>query len=362
MPDYKLKNGEIVTVKEEDVQSFMGSKHSDEAVLIEVENALVTDAETIDADFQKGSALGADALPKEKPAPMGTVLDSVNGSLESVEKSDPADGFIIKATKSEEFKKKEENANKLRNRISKVTPLSSKGEIGFEYLGYEDKGGYIAPKLSDEDRPYEYVKFDADGQKQVYTYGVPGPLDGYNKQYKNTFEEDLKNKLGDSRYQQVKKAFDGAAAKGINLTRENLGEFIDLSLIPQSVQNKIVDGLQSNAADAFVQTLDEQERMDVTSFLGTDSFKKAVRLDKEAKQKDADDYKRQYGKTLIGEQTVMDLDTRETRTFTPVNTSFLNITGKSDLGKFKKIAENVYEQDQKDISKIVENFNSTYEN
>jgi hypothetical protein len=37
MPDYKLKNGKIVTVKEEDVQSFMNSKHGDGAVLIEAE-------------------------------------------------------------------------------------------------------------------------------------------------------------------------------------------------------------------------------------------------------------------------------------------------------------------------------------
>ena len=37
MPDYKLKNGEIVTVKEEDVQSFMNSKHGNGAVLIETE-------------------------------------------------------------------------------------------------------------------------------------------------------------------------------------------------------------------------------------------------------------------------------------------------------------------------------------
>ena len=283
------------------------------------------------------------------------------GTTLKQETSESLDGFEIKAVKSKEFKKKEENANKLRNKISKINPLNSKGSIGFEYLGFEDKGGYIAPKLEEKDRPYDYVKIDADGQKEVYKYGIPGPFDGYSKEYKNTYNQDLKNKLGESRYKQVEKAINGAAAKNIDLTKENLGEFIDLSLIPQNVQSKIVDNLQSNAADAFVQTLEEKERMDITSFLGTDSFKEAVRLDKELKQKDAEDYKRQYGKALVSEKTVMDLDTRQTRTFTPINTSFLNITGKSDLSEFKKLAENVYVKDQEDISNIVKNFDSTYE-
>ena len=283
------------------------------------------------------------------------------GTTLKQETSESLDGFEIKAVKSKEFKKKEENANKLRNKISKINPLNSKGSIGFEYLGFEDKGGYIAPKLEEKERPYDYVKNYADGQKEVYKYGIPGPFDGYSKEYKNTYNQDLKNKLGESRYKQVEKAINGAAAKNIDLTKENLGEFIDLSLIPQNVQSKIVDNLQSNAADAFVQTLEEKERMDITSFLGTDSFKEAVRLDKELKQKDAEDYKRQYGKALVSEKTVMDLDTRQTRTFTPINTSFLNITGKSDLSEFKKLAENVYVKDQEDISNIVKNFDSTYE-
>ena len=37
MPDYRLKNGKIVTVKEEDIQSFMSSKLGNGAVLIEEE-------------------------------------------------------------------------------------------------------------------------------------------------------------------------------------------------------------------------------------------------------------------------------------------------------------------------------------
>ena len=67
MPDYKLKTGRTVTVKEEDVQSFMDSKYGDGAVLIEAEETKPVKT--------KGSATGVDALPGKKITPLGTVLD-----------------------------------------------------------------------------------------------------------------------------------------------------------------------------------------------------------------------------------------------------------------------------------------------
>jgi hypothetical protein len=79
MPDYRLKNGKIVTVKEEDIQSFMSSKLGNGAVLIEEE---VKPVKT------EGSATGVDALPRKKTTPVGTVLDGVNGSSE-LENTDP---------------------------------------------------------------------------------------------------------------------------------------------------------------------------------------------------------------------------------------------------------------------------------
>ncbi len=273
--------------------------------------------------------------------------DSQGSDLENTRfKLDPV---VIKATKSDRFKNTEANAKKLNERITSITPASKKGEIGFEYLGFEDKGGYITPRLEDKDRPSEYVKINADGERQVFKYGVPGSFDGYTKQYKNTFKEDLKIKLGESRYNQVMKAVNGATYKGVNLTKDNLGEFIDLSSIPENVQENIVNSLQAEASDGFIQTLDPQERLDITSMLGTDAFKNAVRKENEDRLKDEEDYFQQYGRNLISQQTVMDLKTRKTRTFTPVKNANLVSSIDGNIAKFKKIAEKSFVNEQKEV-------------
>lgn len=302
----------------------------------------------------KTEAVATDPAPVTAVQKADTDSQLEDGSLDSQE-SDlentrfQLDPLVIKATKSDKFKNTEANAKKLNDRITSITPASEKGEIGFEYLGFEDKGGYIAPKLEDKDRPSEYVKTNADGQEQIFKDGLPGAFDGYTKRYKNTFEEDLKIKLGGSRYNQVMKAVDGATSKGVNLTKDNLGEFIDLSSIPEHVQENIVDSLQAEASDGFIQTLDPQERLDITSMLGTDSFKNAVRKENEDRLKDEEDYFQQYGKNLVSQKTVMDLKTRKTRTFTPVKNANLVSSVDSNIAKFKKIAEKSFVNEQKEI-------------
>ena len=341
MYKYKLSSGEIVTVEDKYIEAFRSSKDFEGAVLLEgpvKTEAVATETAPVTAvnqavDTGLASENGSSDLPES---------DLENTRFE-------IDPVVIKATKSDKFKNTEANAKKLNDRITSITPATSKGQIAFEYLGFEDKGGYITPKLEEKDRPHEYVKINADGKRQVYEYGVPGSFDGYSKQYKNTFKEDLKNKLGESRYNQAMNAVNAATSKGVNLTKDNLGDFVDLSLIPEYVQENVVNSLQATASDGFVQTLEPQERLDITSMLGTDAFKEAVRKENEARLKDEEDYFNQYGRNLVSQQTVMDLKTRKKRTFTPVKNAQLVSSVDSNIAKFKKIAEKSFTNEQKEI-------------
>jgi hypothetical protein len=85
MPDYRLKNGKIVTVKEEDVQSFMNSKHGEGAVLIEVKETKPVKTEAV---------AKKDATVTAVNEVIDTGLASENGSLESTEVDPNLDRYI----------------------------------------------------------------------------------------------------------------------------------------------------------------------------------------------------------------------------------------------------------------------------
>ena len=82
MPDYKLKNGKIVTVKEEDVQSFMSSKHGDGAVLIEAKETKPVKTEAVATETAPVTAVNE---------AVDTDLASEDISLEQFEAMEPAE-------------------------------------------------------------------------------------------------------------------------------------------------------------------------------------------------------------------------------------------------------------------------------
>ena len=67
------------------------------------------------------------------------------------EYSEQLDEIVISATKSDKVKSIEKKAEVFRNRISEITALTSASDIGMDYYEFEDKGGYITPKLEEKE-------------------------------------------------------------------------------------------------------------------------------------------------------------------------------------------------------------------
>ena len=330
MPDYRLKNGTVWTVKDKDIESFMNSEHGKGATLIEDPSAkkegpadvdpvvapsndtgsnlvdgslepLVTeDLGSRSIKFKDGVTVYEDVYI-EKYAGKGSYPKTFDEYAELFKtkprKAVPADvvldEVVVEGKTSDKAKFDQKNAVDYVKTIDSKNEVTLKGNIGEAYFNLTDEYngiGELEPKLAEREQRFKTLP---DGRKSGYS------------EYVNDKETDLKISLGEGKYNQwqaIKKE-----AGNTVITKDNIAEFIDLAKIDGATKSQVVTAAKKKAAELFIynEDLTEEEQRDMLMKLPYSSeTKSAMQKELDARKQDAIDYKEKTGFPLVQESTL----------------------------------------------------------
>jgi len=346
MPDYKLKSGDIVFVAPADVDSFL--KNNGDATLVEAKvevpkktvDPVVVDQETESKkntgsnledgfsepdprryiDITKKSNLTGSVKSKNRvyedtylndfagqegfPSSFEEYVEQKGGKTkniqtESFEGAGDKDAFVIKATKSQGRL----DAENLQKKVAGVNEFSKRAAISTNYFNVDE--------IVDT-RPMKYVKYgqDQDGKygmqdyKRVSSEYGAGPAStgsGYNKVFVNTLEEDLKAGMGEAKFSEYTSIKEALTSQGRPLTKENIGELLNLNSVPQEQKDAIVNKSKKEVAEV---TVDNEVDNQITTLRNLDispEYSEAATKEFDDRTKDQSDYKKLTNTALVRE-------------------------------------------------------------
>ena len=222
-------------------------------------------------------------LPSSEAISLNKTLDSVNSKTPKAKNEIAKDYFNLTegAFGADEF-----------------TPLMP------EYAAVKNKDGKLVP-IGESTTGREYT-IDKSGftNKRVYT---------------NSYEEDLKNYLGEEKYNTWVEVQEKAKLANETLTPENIHKYIDLSKIEQNTITDVVTRQKKEAASNYMINNDipESEQFKIAAELEGDNEALEIvqknRREDAARKKDNADFEAKFGRPLTSKETI------QGRTYIPYN-------------------------------------------
>ena len=222
-------------------------------------------------------------LPSSEAISLNKTLDSVNSKTPEAKNEIAKDYFNLTegAFGTDEF-----------------TPLMP------EYATVKNKDGKLVP-IGESTTGREYT-IDKSGftNKRVYT---------------NSYEEDLKNYLGEEKYNTWVEVQEKARLANETLTPENIHRYIDLSKIEQNTITDVVTRQRKEAASNYMINNDipESEQFKIASELEGDNEALEIvqenRREDAVRKKDNTDFEAKFGRPLTSKETI------QGRTYIPYN-------------------------------------------
>jgi len=261
---------------------------------------------------------------------------SVDTSLESPE-------IVVKAKASDVERKAFDAFRGLEKKYKSIDEVSEKTNIGIDYYNlFESENGQLIPEINRE------IEFLRGGKRQKIKTSDTMELSLIqgNFKYVNDYDTDLKNELGETKYNQWKAVLEKS---GADITKDNLKNLFNLEDIPSSVKFNLVQQKREEAAEIYNRDLDPAVIARMQKYGMSEEMAEDIEYEVIKRQKDAEDWKKLTGTNLVRTETL------GSRTYTPPDTgAFLNRGYKK---AFEKEGDRL-QQEEADIKNDSKTFDS----
>ena len=231
---------------------------------------------------------------------------------------EPLESVTIKGKASDNIIKAKKAAKELNDKVESITADTEKNKIVLDYFGIDEDlndAGFLENnfRLPAEAREqYFPTKLDSEGKPIKYR---GKELKSNRAEYKNTFDEDLKNYLGQKKFEQWQALKAKADEKGVTLNKDNVSYFISLEDVDNSTKQAVINKKRKSESEIYLRDFSEEEQDNIRRFIGDEAvldkkqqlFNEAARVKHQSTlraEKDKKDYFELTGRPLLRKEVI----------------------------------------------------------